>query len=86
MVSDLDDGLNARRQARHLAGNGVLVQHPFGHTARQFWLGGFQCQSSSIGIARSDGLFDLAQEGADTRAARLVDGIAGLGLTGALLD
>jgi hypothetical protein len=37
------------------------------------------------GIARSDRLFDLAQEGADARAAGLVDGIAGFGLAGAFL-
>jgi hypothetical protein len=41
--------------------------------------------AAALPVARSDGFFDLAQEGADARAAGLVDGIATLGLAGALL-
>jgi hypothetical protein len=38
-----------------------------------------------VGVARGDRFFDLAQEGADARPARLVHGIARFGLAGALL-
>jgi len=62
------------------------VHDALGHAAHQFGLRGLQRQRGRIGIARGDGLFDLADIGADARTAGLVDVGATFDLAGAFLD
>ena len=60
------------------------MEHALGDAAHKFGLRGAQRGGSGLLVARGDGLLDLAQEGTDARAARLVDRIALLALAGAL--
>src|SRR5690606_11042747 len=72
--------LHPCRQPRDLAARGVLVEDAPAHAAHDLRLCGAQLLLRGRGVARGDRFLDLADEGADTRAARLVHGRAAQGL------
>ena len=73
LVGSGRQGLEPLGETRNLPRCGVLVQHALGGGAHQFRL---RCLEGSLGrglVAGGQRLFDLADEGADARAAVLVD-------------
>jgi len=72
LVSLASHCFDARRETRHLAADGVLVEHALGHAAHQFGLCRLQRFGRTTLVATCDGLFDPPQVRPDPRFPRFV--------------
>src|SRR3712207_515619 len=76
----VSERLDARRQSRQLARDGVPVENAFGGTAHQLRLGGLERLGGDGLVAGLNGEFDLLHEGTDTADAGTIDFSAPHGL------
>jgi len=83
-VSGLES-LDAAVEAADLAGSEIGVDDALGGGAVDFRLGSLEGREGNGVVAGGDRFFNLADEGADAAAARLVDRGAGSDLAGRLL-
>lgn len=79
------DGSDSLGKAGHFAGGCVLVHDALGRRTHQLGLCRQECCQGDCLVAGQYGFFDLADECADTRAARLVHFGTGRDLAGRLL-